>query len=157
MQLGNRVLRQFPQLSGELHFPPPLACRVEDRPALHRHAKHFLQAKPLRAKLRVIILEHPPLPLLILHRRQPPVGADVRRLRYHFRFLLSAFPSHASTTSHSPDRPSRSDHTGNARSSVTPFATSYPAKSACSWRMSPRTVCSLAERHPSTAFKAART
>src|ERR1017187_584028 len=146
MQLGNRLLRQFPQLRRELHFPPPLARRVEDRPAQHCEFKHFLQAKRLRAKLRVIILKRPPLPLLILHRRQTPVGADVRRLRYHFRFLLSAFPSHASTTSHFPDSPSRSDHTGSARSTVTPLATSYPGKSACSCTMSPRTVCRSEER-----------
>ena len=37
-----------------------------------------------------------------------------------------------------------------------PLATSYPGKSACSCAISPRTVCSLASRHPSTAFNAAR-
>ena len=87
MQLGNRILRQFPQLSRELHFPPPLARRVEYRPALHRHAEHFLQAKPLRAKLRIIIPKRPPLPLLILDRCQAGVGANVRRLLT----LVSAF------------------------------------------------------------------
>ena len=160
MQLANRILRQFPQLSRELHFPPPLARRVEHRPALHRHAKHLLQAKPLRAKLRIIILKRPPLPLLILHGR--PSWRSSRRkeaLTLISDFLLSDFltlPSRASTTSHFPDSPSRSDHTGNARSTVTPLATSYPGKSACSCTMSPRTVCSLAPRHPSTAFNAAR-
>src|ERR1039458_9204664 len=80
MQLGNRILRQLAQLRRELHFPPPLARRVEYRPALDRHAEHFLQAKPLRAKLRIIILKRPPLPLLILDRHQPGVAADVRSL-----------------------------------------------------------------------------
>src|ERR1035441_8221923 len=50
MQFGNRLLRGFPQLSRELYFPPPLARRVEDRPARHCNSKHFLQTKPLDRK-----------------------------------------------------------------------------------------------------------
>ncbi len=61
-----------------------------------------------------------------------------------------------STISHLPDRPSRSDYTGSARGSVTPRATSYPGRSACSCARLPITVCSFSPHQPSMALSAAR-
>ena len=74
MHLRRRLLGEGAKFRRELHLAPPFARRVKDGPALHGTREHFFEAKRLGAKLHVVILELPPLALLIFHRDERSAG-----------------------------------------------------------------------------------
>ncbi len=54
MQFADGIVGRPPQFRRELDVPTSFARRVKNRAALNPHAEHFLQAKGLRAELRVV-------------------------------------------------------------------------------------------------------
>ncbi|MDQ3624516.1 MAG: hypothetical protein M3463_18850 [Verrucomicrobiota bacterium] len=137
LQIRRGLLGDGAQFPGELHLAPPFARRVKDGPALHGAREHLFEAKRLGAKLNVVVVEVPPLALLVFDRHERAAG-----------MLLDDVALPAEPELLGPD--------GERAKQRDAFGDFVAGPSACSCARSPTTVWTFARRNPSTIFNAAR-
>jgi hypothetical protein len=73
MKIGDGLFCKASQSGIEFHFPAALALRMKHGPFPHWGAEHFLEAKCLRTKLCVVILECPAPAFFVFDRNQTAV------------------------------------------------------------------------------------
>ena len=82
MKIGDSLFRQASQGGIKLDFAPAFALCMEHRPSLDGESKHFLQAKGLRAKLRVVVLERSAPTFFVFDWDEAPVWVPFHNIAF---------------------------------------------------------------------------